>query len=88
MFSPEKSYHISFPPLSYVLACVNDAIAIGESGEQLISKDFVYTNYDAEIAEAKTIYRSLSEEGQAAFVDAVTKEVGQETQDYLISVFL
>ena len=74
--------------VNIVLNCVNDAIAIGESGQQLISKDFVYTNYDTEIAEAKAIYHSLSEEGQAAFVDAVSKEVGQETQDYLIAVFL
>ena len=67
---------------------MNDAIRIGESGEQLISKDFVYTNYEAEIAEAKAIYHTFSEEAEAAFIDAVSKEVGQETQDYLIAVFL
>ena len=38
-----------------VKGCVADAIAVGESGTQLISKDFVYEEYADRIAKAKEI---------------------------------
>jgi len=71
-----------------VKACVADAIAVGESGEQLISKDFVYEEYADRIDEAKKIYYALSEEAQAQVIDTISQNVGQTTQDYLIMVFL
>ena len=71
-----------------VSECVAEAIKVGESGEQLISKEFVYEEYADRISDAKNIYYALSEEAQAQVIDTISQNVGQTTQDYLIMVFL
>lgn len=74
--------------VNIVKECLADAIKVGEAGDAVITRDYVYTEYDAKIQEAKDIYYSMPEESQAAFIDRVTQQVSSETIDYLTEIFL
>ena len=79
---------IAFDIVEIVKNCLTDAIELGETGQCILSRDFVYEQYDGKIKEAKTLYYGLPEESQSAFISSVTSQVKQETIDYLIEVFM
>ena len=75
--------------MSIVMSCLERAITVGESGEVVITKSFINTEYKADIDKAKSIYYELGETAQGKVLDDIDKTVKkQSTKEYLMDMFL